>query len=52
MNIKRKISTLNRDKAKQYFIDIGVIPKNAKPGEWVLHHKDINMKKNNIERYI
>lgn len=52
MNTKRKISEQNRDKARQYFISIGAIPKTAKPREWVLHHKDIYMKNNNIKQYI
>ena len=39
------------DKAWAYFVSIGLIPENTTQYEWVLHHKDVNLKYTDPERY-
>ena len=42
---------INHTKAWCYFIASGLLPYNAKKNEWVLHHKDIELKYVNPARY-
>lgn len=42
---------INHTKAWCYFIASGLLPYNAKKNEWVLHHKDIELKYANPARY-
>ena len=42
----------NRVKAGKYFEEIGLLPKDRKPYEYCLHHKDESLRYTNIERYI
>lgn len=49
---QKKISRRNHHMAWCYFKEEGLLPEDAKPYEWVLHHIDTTMKYTNIERYI
>lgn len=42
----------NRKKAWKYFVEQGIIPKDAPPYSFALHHKDETLRHTNIERYI
>lgn len=46
------LSNINHRKAWNYFVSIGIIPKNAKPYTYALHHIDPSWQHNDIERYI
>lgn len=41
----------NHDKAWHYFIALGLIPLDAKKGEWCLHHKDPTLRTRDPDRY-
>jgi len=45
-------SQRNRRKAEQYFIEIGLLPKDRKPFTYVMHHKDETLRHTDIKRYI
>ena len=42
---------INHQKAWLYFIELGLLPIDAKKNEWCLHHTDINLKYTDPQRY-
>jgi len=46
-----KPETINHRNAWGYFVSIGAIPPDATNVDWVLHHKDPSLRKNDPERY-
>lgn len=46
------VSTINNAKAKKYFEELGLLPKDRGIHDYVLHHVDPDLKYNNVERYI
>ena len=49
--MSRKEYKINHTKAWCYFIALGLLPYNAKKNEWVLHHKDSELKYKDPVRY-
>ena len=49
---QERISELNKQKAWDYFVSIGAIPKDAKKYSYNLHHIDPSWRHNDVERYI
>ena len=49
--MSRKEYKINHTKAWCYFIALGLLPYNAKKNEWVLHHKDPELRDKDPVRY-